>query len=276
MNIDVSNINLTLTEKKEIEQLLKKQNLDIKDDLRQMWYLMDLVWDEFECDNKNLDWVRISKFYSHPVWLLNGLFIEQHPVSMKHRHAISAWIVAKEFKKILDYGGGYGTLARLIAQKKPQLEIFIYEPYPSVFGLKRIKEFKNIHIIDKIEERYDCLVSTSVLEHLPDPLNEFEKMIKSVEIDGYLLIANDFYPVIKCHLPQTFHLRYSFNLFARMMGLKIVGQLEDSPAIIYKKTQEIKPNRGEIRLFEKLSKTLFPAVEVLKPVLRKVLRAIFK
>jgi len=276
MNIDVGNINLTLTEKEEIEKLLKRQNLDIKDDLEQIWYLMDLVWEDLGCDNKHLNWGKISKFYSHPLWLLNGLFIEQHTVSMKHRHAISDWIIAKNFKKILDYGGGFGTLARLIAQKKPQLKIFIYEPHPSDFGLKIIKEFKNIHVINKIEERYDCLVSTSVLEHLPDPLNEFEKMIKCVEINGYLLIANDFYPVIKCHLPQTFHLRYSFNLFARMMGLKIVGLLEESPAIIYKKTQEIKPNWGKIRFFEKLSKTLFPVIEVLKPVLRPIKRTIFK
>jgi len=37
---------------------------------------MDLVWDDYGCDNKNLNWENIGKFYSHPVWLLNGLFIE--------------------------------------------------------------------------------------------------------------------------------------------------------------------------------------------------------
>jgi len=34
---------------------------------------MDLIWDDYECDNKKLDWEKIGKFYSHPVWLLNGL-----------------------------------------------------------------------------------------------------------------------------------------------------------------------------------------------------------
>ena len=128
MNIDLSNINLTAAERDEIEKLLKRQNPNLKDDLEQMWYLMDLVWDDFGCNNKDLDWERIAKFYSHPVWLLNGLFIEQHDVSMGHRHAISDWIVTKDFKSILDYGGGFGTLARLIAQKEPQLQVYIYEP----------------------------------------------------------------------------------------------------------------------------------------------------
>ena len=276
MNINLSNINLTIIERKEIEKLLKRQNPNLKDDLEQMWYLMDLVWDDFGCNNKDLDWERIAKFYSHPVWLLNGLFIEQHDVSMGHRHAISDWIVTKDFKSILDYGGGFGTLARLIAQKNPHAQVCIYEPHPSDFSLKRAKEFKNIHIIDKIETKYDCLVSTDVLEHVPYPLDVLDKMIKAIKVNGYLLIANNFYPVIKCHLPQTFHLRYSFNFFARMMGLKVIGPLRGSHAIIYKKMEEVEPNWGKIRFFEGLSKLTFPLTEILKPLIRPIKRVLTK
>ena len=276
MNIDLSNINLTAAEREEIEKLLKRQNSTLKNDLEQMWYLMDWVWDDFGCNNKVLDWERIDRFYSHPVWLLNGLFIEQHDVSMGHRHAISDWIVTKDFKSILDYGGGFGTLARLIAQKEPQLQVYIYEPHSSDFGLKRAKEFKNIHVIDKIETKYDCLVSTDVLEHVPNPLDVFEKMIKAIKVKGYLLIANNFYPVIKCHLPQTYHLRYSFNAFASMMGLKVVGPLKGSHAIIYRKMEEIEPNWRKIRFFERLSKITFPIIEILKPILRPIKRVITK
>lgn len=276
MNIDLSNINLTITEREEIERLLERQNPNLEDDLEQMWYLMDLVWDDFGCDNKDLEWERIGKFYSHPVWLLNGFFIEQHDVSMEHRHAISDWIINKDFKTILDYGGGFGTLARLIAQKDIQAEVYIYEPHPSDFGLKRVREFKNIHVIDKIETKYDCLVSTDVLEHVPYPLSDFEKMIKSTKVDGYLIIANNFYPVIKCHLPHNFHLRYSFNFFAKMMGLKVIGPLKGSHAIIYKKCKEIELNWGEIRSFEKFSKLTFPLIETLKPLIRPIKRVLTK
>ncbi|WP_150466452.1 class I SAM-dependent methyltransferase [Francisella sp. SYW-9] len=275
MNIVLKDKNLTNIEKDEIEKLLerKKENFD---DLEQMWFLMDLVWDYYGCDSKNLDWEKIGKFYSHPVWLLNGLFIEQHNVSMEHRHAISDWIVQNKFKGVVDYGGGFGTLARLIAQKNKTIKMNIYEPHPSDFGLRRASEFSNIHFVDKLSESYDCLVSTDVLEHVPDPLKDFASMIKSVKQDGYLIIANCFYPVIKCHLPRTFHFRYTFNQFAKMMGLEVVGLLEGSHATIYKKVEEKKTNWLKIRLFEKLSKIVFPIIELLKTILRPIKRAFKK
>ena len=269
MNINLTNKNLTQKEKEEIEKLLKRQKEGLND-LEQMWYLMDLIWDELGCDNKNLDWEKIGKFYSHPVWLLNGLFIEQHDISMKHRHAISDWIVKHNFKNVVDFGGGFGTLGRLIAEKNKNIKVYIFEPYPSEFGLKRAADFENIQFINKLESNYDCLVSIDVLEHLPDPLGEFDKMIKSVKKDGYLVIANCFAPVIKCHLPQTFHLRYTFDMFARMMGLEVIGHLEGSHAIIYKKIREKKQNWKKIRFYEKLSKITFPIIEFLKTILKTV------
>lgn len=276
MNISLEVKNLTKTEKNEIEKLLKKQNKNIKDDLEQMWYLMDLVWDDYKCNNKNPDWGKVAKFYSHPVWLLNGLFIEQHDISMAHRHAISDWIVKKGFENLIDYGGGFGTLARLIAGKDNTIKMNIYEPHPSEFGLKRATEFENIRIIDKLEYGYDCLVCTDVLEHVPDPLKNFSDMIKSVKIDGYLIVANCFYPVIKCHLPQNFHFRYSFNQFAKIMGLEVIGVLEGSHATIYKKLEEVNLNWIKIQFYEKLSKIFFPVVEILKPILRPVKRMVLR
>lgn len=275
MTINLTDKNLTQTEKKEIEKLLQREKKGL-DDLEQMWYLMDLVWDDFQCDNKNLDWENIGRFYSHPVWLLNGLFIEQHDVSMEHRHAISDWIAERSFQEVVDFGGGFGTLARLIASKNPNTTMDIYEPHPSQFGLKRAAEFPNIHVIATLGREYDCLVSTDVLEHVPDPLKDFFEMIKSVKTNGYLVVANCFLPVIKCHLPQTFHLKYTFNRFAKMMGLEVVGLLEGSHATIYKKVAVVEPNWNKIRFYEKLSKIAFPVIETLKPLLRPIKRMILK
>lgn len=276
MEITLTDKNLTKLEKHEIEKLLEREDKNISNDLEQMWYLMDLIWDDFKCDNKNLNWENIGKFYSHPVWLLNGLFIEQHDVSMGHRHAISDWIVNNKFESVVDYGGGFGTLARLVAEKDKNIKMNIYEPHPSEFGLKRAKEFENINIIGKLESNYDCLMSTDVLEHVPDPLNDFSEMIKSVKLNGYLVIANAFYPMIKCHLPQDFHFRYSFNQFAKMMGLELIGTLEGSHATIFRKVKEVEPNWSKIRFYEKLSKIIFPIIEILKPVLRPIKRLIIK
>lgn len=275
MNIDLTDKNLIQTEKEEIEKLLKREKQGLSD-LEQMWYLMDLIWDDYGCNNKNLNWEKIGKFYSHPVWLLNGLFIEQHDVSMGHRHAISDWIIQNNFKNVVDYGGGFGTLARLVAQKDKNIKMNVYEPHPSEFGLKMVAEFENISVIGKLESNYDCLMSTDVLEHVPDPLKDFAEMTKSVKLSGYLVIANAFYPMIKCHLPQDFHFRYSFNMFAKMMGLEVVGILEGSHATIFKKVEEVEPNWKKIRFYEKISKVTFPIIEVLKPILRPIKSMIVK
>ncbi len=275
MHINLTDKNLTKTEKEEIENLLKREKKGL-DDLEQMWYLMDLIWDDYGCDNKNLDWEKIGKFYSHPVWLLNGLFIEQHNVSMGHRHAITDWMIQNNFKNVVDYGGGFGTLARLIAEKDKNIEMNIYEPYPSDFGLKRASEFENIRIIDKLGDDYDCLVATDVLEHVPDLLVNFAEMIKSVKLSGYLVIANNFQPVIKCHLPQVFHFRYTFNQLAKMMGLEVIGALKDSHATIFKKVEEKELNWKKIRFYERLSKITFPVIETLKPILRPIKRMVVK
>ncbi len=276
MEIVLTDKNLSPSEKSELEKLLKRQNPKLKTDLEQMWYLMDLVWDDFGCDNKRLDWNKIGHFYSHPVWLLNGLFIEQDEISMAHRHAISDWIVQKQFKTVVDYGGGFGTLARLIAGKNDSIQVHIYEPHPSAFGLKRAKEFSNIQIVESLGKDYDCLISTDVLEHVADPLNDFYNMVKSVKRGGYLVIANAFFPMIQCHLPQNFHFRYSFNIFAEMFGLEVVGQLEGSHATIYKRVDEMEPNWKKIRLYEKVSRTIFPFMEFSRSMLRPLKRLIKK
>ncbi len=82
--------------------------------------------------------------------------------------------------------------------------------------------------------------------------------------------------MIKCHLPQDFHFRYTFNQFAKMMGLEVVGILEGSHATIFKKVEIMEPDWIKIRLYEKLSKIAFPVIEVLKPALRPAKRLFFK
>jgi len=272
MKIYLGNLSLDSYSKQEIERLLSVPQ-NGRSDLEQMWHLMDKVWNEFDCDNKNLDWEQIGKFYSHPVWLLNGLFIEQHALSMQHREAISDWVISKKFNSVVDYGGGFGTIAKLIAKKNHSCKVYIYEPHPSEFAVQRFKDFDNISIIKDLNV-YDCLISTDVLEHVPDPLVTFSEMIDSVKIGGSLIIANNFTPVIKCHLPQTFHLRYTFGFFAQKMGLKIVGRLEGSHATIYEKMKDPSFQWSKLRKYELLSKYSYPVIEKMRPLIRPIKRIV--
>ena len=272
MEIDLTNEYLTSFEKEEIEILLSRQDMTLPNDLEQMWYLLDLVWEDIGCDNNELDWAKIGKFYAHPVWLLNGLFAEQDNDSMTHRNAVSDWVVDHRFNKIADYGGGFGTLARLVAEKSNTIKIDIFEPYPSELGIKRVAEFDNIYIVGDLQYGYDCLMSTDVLEHVPNPVQDLFTMIKSVKLNGYLVIGAPFYPMIKCHLPQNFHFRHTFNIFTRLMGLEVVGNLKGSPQTIYKKISEDDPNWKIINIIEKISSFMFPLLDWVETTLRSVWR----
>ncbi len=277
MNINQKMIDLPQSQRQKIDILLRKSEGLFTDDLERIWYMMDMVWDELDCDNKHLDWEKMAQFYDHPIWLLNGLFIEQHDLSMQHRNSISDWVANQnEISQVLDYGGGFGTLARLIANKKPSLLIDIYEPHPSEYAKEKIIKYENIKLINKFNKKYDVIISTDVLEHVPEPLKLFYEMIENVKDNGYLIIANCFYPVIKCHLPCTFHLRYTFNLFAKYMGLEVIGQLEGSHATLFRKKRKVSVNWEFIKLMEINSKIIFPFLELSKRILKPIYRLLFK
>ena len=138
MTINLQEKNLTEQERLGVEQLLQSQNPNIADDLEQIWYLLNKTWQDMGCDNKNLNWDTIAQFYTHPVWLLNGLFIETHEISMQIRKNIALYISQQGFKRICDYGGGFGTLAREIAQICPDIEIDIYMSHSQVNMAKSV------------------------------------------------------------------------------------------------------------------------------------------
>lgn len=276
----IDNIGLLNQETQEIRKLLSK-SIHNPPQLEDLWRAMDEVWDEIGCINKKLNCKenckKIELFYEHPVWILNGLFIEHDELSMQHRQVISGWISANkpDIHSVLDYGGGFGTLARLIAEQDGDLDVNIYEPHPTKLALEKLRAYSNICFVSSLTKEYDCIVCTDVLEHVPDPLGLFAEMIQSVKVNKYLVIANCFYPVIKCHLPTTFHLRYTFNYFARLMGLQILGSCGSSHATLYKKIVD-KPFKWKwLRTLEKLSKVLYSMLRIVRNShvsLMKVLR----
>ena len=166
--IDISKYSISFADKKAIESMLSGSRCDLS--LEDLWSLMDQVWLETGCDNLLLDKSRLAKFYTHPVWLLNGIFQEQDPVSMDHRHSITAAVHGLSPQRIVDFGGGFGTLARLLARALPYSHISICEPFPPQYGIDTCRSFSNITFISELpSESFDVLISTDVLEHVTDP-----------------------------------------------------------------------------------------------------------
>jgi SAM-dependent methyltransferase len=193
--------------------------------LERMWLCIDSVWDDLGCNNEKIDNGRLGEFYGHPIWLLNGLFAEQHPQSVQNRIDIAGWIAAKKLRRMADFGGGFGTLARMTAEKCPEMEIDVIEPYPSAVAVDKCRLYPNISYKATFSGQYDLIVAMDVFEHVPDPLRLVHETAHNLKIGGIYLTANCFYPVIKCHLPRTFHFRRSWNLTMRMLKLRHIGSV---------------------------------------------------
>jgi SAM-dependent methyltransferase len=254
--IDIHRYTIDLSEHSALESMLHSTRALLT--LEQLWGLMDQAWNRYGCDNRSPIPDRLASFYSDPVWLLNGMFIEQHDVSMGHREAITSAVAALDPKQVLDFGGGFGTLARLLATALPEADISICEPYPPRHGIESCQPFPNIRFVPELStQSADVLVSTDVLEHVPDPIALLAAMVDTVRPGGHLLIANCFYPVILCHLPCTFHLRYSFDSFCRALGLEVLGPCEGSYATIYRRSNIVRPDWPSLRAMERRSQRLF-------------------
>lgn len=188
-------------------------------DLSGMWRLMDDAWHFHKCDQTVMD-ERVSKFYDHPVWLLNGLFIEQHAESLKHREEFTNYVSSKNPKRVADFGGGYGTLARMIGIRCPDTEVHIIEPHPHPIAVALAEKTPNVRYVRELSGEYDVLIATDVFEHVPDPLALVERTAAHLRVGGSYLIANCFWPVILCHLPSTFHFRWSWDKAMSVMNLE--------------------------------------------------------
>ncbi len=186
--------------------------------LEEVWALMDAAWDECGCDPDVMD-ERISRFYAHPVWLLNGLFIEQHDRSLANRHAYTDYIAGLDPGRVADIGGGFGTLARMIGERCPAAEVSVAEPNPHPAAVALADKTPNVRYVAELEGMYDVLVATDVFEHVPDPLALVEKTAAHLRPGGVYLMNNNFFPVIKCHLPCTLHFRWSWDAAMEAMNL---------------------------------------------------------
>ncbi|MDP2178678.1 class I SAM-dependent methyltransferase [Methylicorpusculum sp.] len=208
--------NLTLEERKYLSMIF--QRFDGYPSLAQLWQLMDEPWVDLGCDSKLIDG-RVTAYYQHPVWMLNGLFIEQDAESLAHRHAFTDWIVLQAPLRVADFGGGFGGLARFVGQVLPSAQVEVVEPHPHPAAIALAASTPNVRFIPELTDEYDLLIATDVFEHVPDPLWLCAQTAKHLRVGGHYLMANCFHPVIKCHLPQLFHFEYGWDAAMQAMGL---------------------------------------------------------
>jgi len=222
---------------------------------------MDRVWDDYGLNNRRpLALQPIGEFYSHPVWLLNGVFSVIDPSSLSHREAIAACLSQNGAKRIADFGGGFGELALQLVHAVPDASVSIIEPYALKAAANRLREEPRIRIVpDLVEYDYDAIIAQDVLEHVEDPILLASRLASSVRDGGYVVFANCFSPLIKCHLPSTFHLRHTFKWVMSSMGLRYTGTVagaEHALLFVRKGAVELRKARSA----ERLSRILGPII----------------
>ncbi len=197
-------------------------------DVQWVWNELDKIWDEFGLDHSQpLSAQNVAGYYNHPAWLMNGVFTHKDPVSARHRCAIANYLGQHGAKQVADYGGGFGEMALTLRRDIADADVTIVEPYPSKYGLERLKSASSVKIRpDLPEKNFDAVIAQDVLEHIEDPIMLAAHLARAVKDDGRLIFANCFFPYIQCHLPSTFHLRHTFPWVMERMGLKYLGVIK--------------------------------------------------
>ncbi len=226
---------------------------------------MDRIWDDLALNNKQKlaqQVSAVSLFYSHPVWVLNGLYSALECASRGHRKAIAKYVAELNVKQVADYGGGSGVTARFISEAASTVNIEIIEPYPFDYFKKKMVPVERVRFVPVLGESYDLIISQDVLEHVDEPVQLAEKLVKSTKLGGYLIFANCFWPDIKCHLPRTFYLRYLFKFVAPALGLQYVGVVRSAEhAMVFQKRRAI--NRVSLLIRNFIAKIAGPLLNAL-------------
>ena len=156
----------------------------------------------------------------------------------------------------------------MVADKCRSAEVQIIEPHPHPLAIERSAAYDNLSYQSWFSGTYDIIIATDVFEHVPDPLLEVEKSGAYLKHNGVYLIANNFYPVIKCHLPITFHFRSSWDSALKAMNLKRTEAVVYGAA--YQKTGDIRANAA--RSIEMISRASYFLTETVRAIRSKLIR----
>lgn len=88
---------------------------------------------------------------------------------------------------VLDFGCGYGTLISYV-KKKYNKEILGYDINENAIAILKEKNIKYINSLNEINEGFDTIISSNVLEHIEDDektLNQLNNLLKK---DGVLVL----------------------------------------------------------------------------------------
>lgn len=239
--------------------------------VERIWRELDAVWTEMGLD-RAVSREGLALYYAHPVWLLNGVFVASDPTSLAHRRSIARWLVQRGVRHAADYGGGFGQLASALVEASDAIRVDVVEPFPSRAGRFRIASLPRIALRDRLAGPYDAVIAEDVLEHVEDPVALAAELAHAVSPGGHALFANAFYPFIRCHLPQTFHLRHTFAWVVSPLGLRFVQRVSGAAHALAFRRESGTPRLDAARARERVSRAIGPVINGLRSAASTVVR----
>jgi 2-polyprenyl-3-methyl-5-hydroxy-6-metoxy-1,4-benzoquinol methylase len=242
----------------------KENNITIQ----RLWRILDQAWDEIHASKPDAEISQLlHDYYQHPVWLINAAFSESDQNTISDRLAAVRLIAHIHPQKILDFGGGIGTVARLCSITLPNVEhIDLVDITDFRHTIQNyLTEFSNIRVLAHPDPPYDAIISTEVLEHLPDPIQTVIEMNKLLRMGGSFAASWSFNPCIKCHLPQNFHLNRLMPWIIRSLGFGFYGfERRGSKVYGYVKQADVTPGMiKQAHRLEQLSRLPLPVDRLL-------------
>ena len=239
---------------------------------------MDGAWDNLGLSNSKPlkdQYHQAKRFYSHPVWILNGLFSERDDTSRNHRISIAKYVASLSVERVADYGGGAGVLARFIVENGDGITVDIVEPYPSPYFLERMKKTERVRYVPLPRGPYDLVIAQDVLEHVDEPLELAVQLVEATRMNGHLIFANNFHPEMKCHLPSTFYLRNTFKILMRCAGLRFVEPIPGARhAHVFRREGVV--NRHRLLKVDAWAKIFGPSINELRRLASQGKSALFR
>ncbi|MEI6330965.1 MAG: class I SAM-dependent methyltransferase [Pseudanabaena sp. ELA645] len=236
-------------------------------ELQRIWEILDEGWQEVEerIKNKTTKYELLEllhEYYQHPVWLINAAFSESDEATISDRLAAVRLISHVQPRKILDFGGGIGTVSRLCSITMPQAEeIDLVDITEFRQVIKQyLADFKNIQVLEQPNPPYDAVICTEVLEHLTDPVEAIIQINQLLRTGGAFSASWSFGSCIKCHLPQNFHLRRFMLWIIRSLGFGFYGfERRGSTVYGFVKTLDVTPQMiKKARVLELCSRLPIP------------------
>ena len=141
---------------------------------------------------------------------------------------LEKFININQINQLFDFGSGTGCLGHFVKQKYKKIENNCAEKDSYCKEILQERGYRNYEDLDKIEDKFDLIISLHSLEHLTD-LKIFEKFKKLTKKNSYIFIEvpnceiNEFYKTRPYDSPHLiFFTKKSLEKIAQKYSLKIV------------------------------------------------------